>query len=121
MNRVNLIKVLSLVTAMTAAGCFADSSGDNTGNSSDELRHAKIVGVGDGQQQNGAGGGKIPTLVDPNATETTFVIGGGPSPDPWHGDQQDGNPNGPSPDPWHPRAHLTAAPSSDSNGNGGTK
>ena len=111
MNRFSLLKVLVLGISLAAGGCFANASDDNTGTTGDELRHAQYVGVGAGDDHGAAGNNKMPTLVDPTPTETTFVIGGGPSPDPWHGDQQNGDPNGPSPDPWHPRAHLTSAPS----------
>lgn len=115
MNRFDLLKVFVLGTALAAGGCFANASED-TGTSGDELRHAQYVGVGAGDtDQAGGASNKMPTLVNPTPTETTFVIGGGPSPDPWHGDQQSGDPNGPSPDPWHPRAHLTSAPTT-SNG-----
>jgi len=119
--RFDYLKVLVLGTALAAGGCFANASGDDVESSSSDLRHAQLVGVGNGADNHGAAGSKIPTLVEPNPTETTFGIGEGPSPQPWHGgDQENGDPNGPSPQPWHPMAHLTGAPT-DSSGTGNSK
>jgi hypothetical protein len=92
MNRFSIARNLVLLGALALGGCFAQGDPEEVGQTNDPR-----------SELNGGRGSNVAHSERNVGISKTSPLGAdvaGPQPEPWTGDNLDGDPNGPQPEPW---------------------